>query len=99
MQNVDEEYTGQVKEQVPSSTLQEQSSNQIRGSSSTDEQQPPVDIAELVARIRDHVTTNRIRVSEHFEDFDPLRSGSIYQSRFRQVQGTSNSQVYKFTCM
>ena len=48
---------------------------------------PPevVDVGELIARIQDHVSTNRIRVSEHFQDFDPLRSGSISAARFRQV--------------
>ena len=48
---------------------------------------PPevVDVGELIARIQEHVSTNRIRVSEHFQDFDPLRSGSISAARFRQV--------------
>ena len=44
-----------------------------------------VDVEELIARIQEHVSTNRIRVSEHFQDFDPLRSGSISAARFRQV--------------
>ena len=44
-----------------------------------------VDVGELIARIQEHVSTNRIRVSEHFQDFDPLRSGSISAARFRQV--------------
>jgi len=43
-------------------------------------------VGELVARIQEHVHTNRIRVSEHFQDFDPLRSGSISAARFRQVE-------------
>ena len=42
-----------------------------------------VDVDELVARIRHHVLINRIRVEEFFQDFDPLRHGSIIESRFR----------------
>ena len=45
-----------------------------------------VDIFELIARLKEHVQCNRIRVSEHFQDFDPLRSGSISNTRFRQVR-------------
>ena len=57
------------------------------GSSSQSSQRPPelVDVDELIARIQEHVINNRIRVSEHFQDFDPLRSGSISAARFRQV--------------
>ena len=47
---------------------------------------PEVDISELIARLKEHVQCNRIRVSEHFQDFDPLRSGSISNTRFRQVR-------------
>ena len=57
------------------------------GPSPQSSQRPPelVDVDELIARIQEHVSTNRIRVSEHFQDFDPLRSGSISAARFRQV--------------
>ena len=57
------------------------------GPSPQSSQHPPelVDVDELIARIQEHVITNRIRVSEHFQDFDPLRSGSISAARFRQV--------------
>ena len=50
--------------------------------------EPPmesVDVCELISRIQEHVLVNRIRVCEHFQDFDPLRSGSISAARFRQV--------------
>ena len=47
--------------------------------------QEPVNLEQLVKRLQEHVLSNRIRVSEHFEDFDPLRSGSISTSKFRQV--------------
>ena len=57
------------------------------GPSPLSSRRPPelVDVDELIARIQEHVITNRIRVSEHFQDFDPLRSGSISAARFRQV--------------
>ena len=42
-----------------------------------------VDVDELINRIRHHVLVNRIRVEEFFQDFDPLRHGSIGTSRFR----------------
>jgi len=42
-------------------------------------------VGELVARVQEHVHTNRIRVSEHFQDFDPLRGASISTARLRQV--------------
>jgi len=42
-----------------------------------------VDVDELLKRIRHHVLVNRIRIEEFFQDFDPLRHGSIPTSRFR----------------
>ena len=45
----------------------------------------PVDLPLLLSRLRDYVRVNRIRGSEFFQDSDPLRSGSIAASRFRQV--------------
>ncbi|XP_077982616.1 uncharacterized protein LOC144437541 [Glandiceps talaboti] len=48
----------------------------------------PVDISkvnfeEVLGRIRHHSLVNRIWVNEYFQDFDPLRNGSISQTRFR----------------
>ncbi|XP_013383058.1 uncharacterized protein LOC106153608 [Lingula anatina] len=43
-----------------------------------------VNIEDLLARIRHHVLTNRLRVAEYFQDYDTLRSGSISKSRFRR---------------
>lgn len=40
---------------------------------------------DLMGRIRHHVLINRIRVKEFFEDFDPLRLGTITKSRFIRV--------------
>lgn len=42
-----------------------------------------VNVDELIRRIQHHVLINRIRVEEFFQDFDPLRHGSIGTSRFR----------------
>lgn len=41
------------------------------------------EVDELIKRIRHNVLINRIRVEEFFQDFDPLRHGSISASRFR----------------
>ncbi|EDO33216.1 predicted protein [Nematostella vectensis] len=43
-----------------------------------------VDLDELIQRIRHHVLVKRLRVEEFFQDFDPLRHGSISVSQFRQ---------------
>ncbi|CAF3578067.1 unnamed protein product, partial [Rotaria sordida] len=44
-----------------------------------------VNMNDLMGRIRHHVLINRIRVKEFFEDFDPLRLGTISQARFIRV--------------
>jgi hypothetical protein len=41
-----------------------------------------VNMNDLLARIRTHVLSNRIRIKEFFEDMDPLRSGKMTKSRF-----------------
>lgn len=41
-----------------------------------------VNINDLLARIRNHVLSNRIRIKEFFEDMDPLRSSKITKTRF-----------------
>ncbi len=76
VQAIDSDFTGQTQQSLPTAI---ETSNHITPIED-------VDVDELVARIREYIVTNRIRVSEHFEDFDPLRSGSISISRFRQVQ-------------
>ncbi|XP_070544504.1 uncharacterized protein [Ptychodera flava] len=42
-----------------------------------------VNFEEVLGRIRHHALVNRIRVNEYFQDFDPLRNGSISETRFR----------------
>ena len=46
----------------------------------------PADLTldDLLARIRHHALVNRLRVIEFFQDYDPLRSGSITKSQFRR---------------
>jgi len=39
----------------------------------------------VLARIKEYVFVNRVRIGELFKDNDPLRSGLIAASRFRQV--------------
>ena len=41
----------------------------------------------LMARVREHC--KRIRLSDHFQDADPLRANSITVYRFRQVRRTA----------
>ena len=43
------------------------------------------DVDTLLVKIQEHVLVNRVRVNELFKDNDPLRSGVITCSRFRQV--------------
>jgi Ca2+-binding EF-hand superfamily protein len=77
IQAIDEEYTGQTKQTEP-----EEPSAAV-GSSAIPSPEP-VDLPLLLSRLRDYVRVNRIRGSEFFQDSDPLRSGSIAASRFRQ---------------
>lgn len=46
----------------------------------------PEDMEMLIARIREHIECNRIRLADHFKDSDPLRANSITAYRFRQVR-------------
>eukprot|EP00731_Ephydatia_muelleri_P005665 Em0002g1841a len=78
IQAIDEQYVGQVMEREK---MQE------GGTPPPTEPRPPVepvDVAGVVVRLQQHVFLKRVRVAEHFEDFDPLRSGSITAARFRR---------------
>ena len=44
-----------------------------------------VDIAKLTERLQCEVKVYRVRVCEHFKDFDGLKSGSISKSLFKRV--------------
>ena len=61
--------------------------------------QEPVSLDQLVKRLQEHVLSNRIRVSEHFQDFDPLRSGSISAAKFRQVRDDCVIMWTMYMCM
>ena len=37
---------------------------------------------ELIARIRSHVLSKRLRVKEFFQDMDPLNSGTVSKAQF-----------------
>lgn len=79
IQAIDSEYIGSatVGEENP-----EQSS--LEDEDPLSEMAPEmVDLDELIGRIRHHVFQNSLRVEEFFQDFDPLRHGSISKSRFR----------------
>lgn len=81
VQAVDQEFVGHTMDDL--SVADPTRSNQLV----PDGKQVPdivVSLDELLARIRHIVLTNRYRVNEFFEDFDPLRSGSISKSRFRR---------------
>lgn len=43
-----------------------------------------INMYDLIALIRHHTLVNRVRVIEFFEDFDPLRSGSISKDIFQR---------------
>ncbi|ELU01670.1 hypothetical protein CAPTEDRAFT_182794 [Capitella teleta] len=47
-------------------------------------QQEEITYEDLMARIRHHVLTNRLRVIEFFQDYDTLRSGSISKPQFQR---------------
>jgi hypothetical protein len=77
IQAIDVEYTGQTKEteleEAPAATAPSPNASPS----------PVADLPLLLSRLREYVRVNRIRGSEFFHDFDPLRSGSIAASRFR----------------
>ena len=41
-----------------------------------------VDVNELIARIRSHVLSHRIRIKEFFQDMDPLNAGQVTKAQF-----------------
>lgn len=83
VQSIDAEYCGRAP--AVSSGRNIASKDKSDGGQSSDESPDisSVDVDELLKRIRHHVLVNRIRVEEFFQDFDPLRHGSIPTSRFR----------------
>lgn len=70
MEDADISEKGRTNTNAPEKTLEESVSN--------------VCFEDLMARIRHIVLTNRLRVIEYFQDYDPLRSGSISKAQFRR---------------
>lgn len=80
VQTVDQEFVGATMDDVkPMDTERAKTPPQEK---TIDLSQ--VNMEDLLARIRDHVLKQRLRVTEYFEDYDPLRSGSISKNQFRR---------------
>lgn len=81
IQSIDSEYTG-------TATTISDFAQKEKTASESEEPRPldlsTVDRQELINRIRHYVLVNRLRVEEYFQDFDPLRHGSISRSQFRR---------------
>jgi len=77
-QVIDEEFVGNV---IENEKENKQTSERIEN-----KEYPPdittVDMNELMARIRASILGSRIRIKEHFQDFDPLNSGCITKTQF-----------------
>jgi Ca2+-binding EF-hand superfamily protein len=43
----------------------------------------PDDVEDVLAKLRQHCSEQRVRISEFFRDFDKLRSGYITEAQFR----------------
>jgi Ca2+-binding EF-hand superfamily protein len=80
VQAIDEEYTGQVAEDDQCLSPR-QSQEKFQSAKPSQEY---VDIRQLILRLKEHVFVSRLRLCEYFQDFDPLRSGFVTNSRFRQ---------------
>ncbi len=79
-QVVDEDYVGGVIENE-----KDKENSQILIKIENKEYPPDittVDMNELMARIRSSILGSRIRIKEHFQDFDPLNSGCITKAQF-----------------
>ncbi|XP_071105662.1 EF-hand calcium-binding domain-containing protein 6-like [Haliotis cracherodii] len=83
VQAVDQEFVGHTLETV--NLQDEERTNQPVPDPVV--QDSEVSYEDLMARIRHHVLTNRLRVKEYFEDYDPLQSNCISKSQFRRGLG------------
>jgi hypothetical protein len=73
LDNADTEVKGRTKSTVIETPAEALDSN--------------VSYEDLMSRIRHIVLTQRLRVNEFFEDYDPLRCGSISKGQFRRGLG------------
>lgn len=58
------------------------------GSRSSSNEDSLVDLNKLLERIGEHVTSNRLRVKEFFQDMDPLNAGLVTKSQFVRCLST-----------
>lgn len=81
IQSIDSEYTG-------TATTISDFAQKDKTPAESEELRPldlsKVDRQELIDRIKHYVLVNRLRVEEFFQDFDPLRHGSISRPQFRR---------------
>ena len=50
-----------------------------------DNKKRPVDTLVLLEEIKNNIKINRLRVGEYFQDYDPLRKGTMPTNKFRGV--------------
>lgn len=81
IQAIDSEYTGTATT-ISDFTQKDKPPSESEESRRLD--LSTVDLEEIINRIRHYVLVNRLRVEEYFQDFDPLRHGSISRSIFRR---------------
>ena len=85
VQTVDKEFVGHTLEDVDISEKGRTNTN--APDKPYEQSESNVSFEDLMSRIRHIVLTNRLRVLEFFEDYDPLRSGSISKEQFRRGLG------------
>lgn len=86
VQTVDKEFVGHTLEDV--SMIDQTRTNVPVVEKEVSAEDSNVSFEELMARIRHIVLTNRLRVIEFFQDFDPLRSGYISKTQFKRALAT-----------
>ncbi|CAG2250812.1 unnamed protein product [Mytilus edulis] len=84
VQCVDKEFVGHTLEDAD---ISEKGRTNINAPEKTLQSISNVSFEDLMSRIRHIVLTNRLRVNEFFQDYDPLRSGSISKAQFRRGLG------------
>jgi len=79
VQAIDSEYVGTatMKSETPMQGAQDSDIHEAG------EKSEITNLDDLIGRIRHHALVNSLRIEEFFQDFDPLRHGSIKRSRFR----------------
>ncbi|XP_063445753.1 uncharacterized protein LOC134725669 [Mytilus trossulus] len=84
VQCVDKEFVGHTLEDAD---ISEKGRTNINAPEKTLQSISNVSFEDLMSRIRHIVLTSRLRVNEFFQDYDPLRSGSISKTQFRRGLG------------